>query len=124
MPTAGATAGSSRASCSSARRSRRRRGWISARTQPGASCASPTRGASASSRRPPRKSSALLLRLLPEDLEARLLGEHLARVLRGRLVERAGVHLQRGLGVAEAPLVLAQDLRADRDVDVRVEQRL
>src|SRR5689334_22380777 len=102
----GATASSS----SSARRWRRRRGRTSARTAPRTACALPIRARWRTLPKRRAGSGALLLaRLLPEELEPRLLREHLVRVLGSRLVEGAGVHLQRGLGVAEATLVLAQD---------------
>src|SRR5262245_61231113 len=124
MPTAAATRGAFAWSCWKRKRWRRRRAWTSAPTGRNAACASPTRVPGRSSRK--RRSGSdcsLLPGDLPELVEARLLGEHLRRVLRGRLVERAGVHLQRGLGVAEAALVLAQDARADQDVHFRLEQR-
>src|SRR5437773_10665874 len=111
--------------CWRRKRWRRRRESTSARTAPNATYASPTRARWRTSRRPRAASDALrLLRLLPENLEAGALGEHLVRVLRARLVESAGVHLQRGLRVAEAPLVLAQDLGADLDVDLGHEQHV
>src|SRR5689334_13014438 len=100
MPTARATRASIACSYLSAKRSPLRRAWTSAPTAPRATCASPTRARWRTSRRRQAASNALrLTRLLPEDLEARALGEHLARVLRARLVEGARVHLQRGLGV-------------------------
>src|SRR5688572_22009380 len=124
MRIAVATAAPMQGSSWKAKRWRRLRASTSAPTAPTASCASPTPAAWATSRRPRRGSGALLLaRLLPERLEARLLGEYLGRVLGGRLVERARVHLQGGLGVAEALHVLAQDLGADQDVDLGLEQR-
>src|SRR5438128_7699426 len=104
--------------CWRPRRWLRRPGSISVPTALTATCALPTPGRWRTSRRPPAASNALrlLLCLLPERLEARAFREHLVGVLRARLVERAGVHLQRGFRVVEAPLVFAQDLRADLDV--------
>src|SRR5689334_4608924 len=108
----------------SARRWRRPRASTSARTAPRTTCASPTRVRWRISRRQRSGSNALRLpHLLPEELEPGALGEDLGRVLATRLVERAGVHLQRRLGVVTAPLVLAQDLGADLDVHFRLEQR-
>src|SRR3954462_5569882 len=125
MPTAGWTRRRLLSGCSKAKRARPRRASTSAATVRTAMCASPIRGAWRTSRRPPRASNGLRLPgLLPERLEPRLLGEHLVRVGRGRLVEGARVHLQRRLRVSQPALVLAQDLRADHDVDGRVEQRL
>jgi hypothetical protein len=66
----------------------------------------------------------LLPGALPDGLEAHPLLEHLGGVSGRRLVEGAGVLLQRRLLVAQAPVVLAQDLSADVDVDLRVEERL
>src|SRR3954470_22254479 len=124
MRTAAATPANTACSFWRRKRWRRRREWTLAPMPPITMCASPTRGRWRTSRRPPRESGALLLlRLAPEDFQARALREHLVRVLRGGLVERAGIGLERRLGVAEAALVLAQDLRADEDVDLRLEQR-
>src|SRR5438046_5838901 len=90
--------------CWRRKRWRRRRESTSARTAPTATCALPTPGRWRTSRRPRAASDALrLLRLLPENLEAGALGEHLVRVLRARLVEASGVHLHRGLRGPEAP---------------------
>src|SRR5882672_3075212 len=135
MPTADRTAERIAWIFCSSRASRRRPESTSAPTRRSAMCALPIRAAWTTSRRPPKESDALraasaasrargLLRLLPEGFQPRFLREHLVCVLRGRLVERAAVHLQRGLGVAQAALILAQDLAADHYVDVRVEQRL
>ena len=113
--------------CSSAKASRRRRASTSARTERSATCASPTRGTWRTSRRPPnaarfcarrsgragRQADAALRSCFEQLLQARALGEHLEGVAGVRLVEGAGVHLQRGLGLAEAAQVFAQDLRAD-----------
>src|SRR5262245_61948691 len=122
MPTAAAMRAPTRASCWRRRRWRPRRGWTSAPTAPGAACASPTPAAWTTSRKP-LDGLRGFLRLHPKRLEAGSLGQHLGGVLRGDVVQRAGVHLQRSLGVAETALVLAQDLRADHDVHRRVEQR-
>src|SRR5258706_7247181 len=126
-PIADRTAGRTAWTSSRSRGWRRRRGSTSAATKRTTTCASPIREAWATLRRPPRgygDSDGLFLRLLPERFQARLLGEHLDCILRGRLVESAAVHLQRGLGVPQAPLVFAQDPAADHYVDVGVEQRL
>src|SRR5207245_4085219 len=122
-PIAAATPGASASSCCRRKPSPPRPASISARTARRASCASPIRAAWATSKRPPCASHALFLRLLPEPLEARALGEHLRRVLRRRLVVGAGVHLQRRLGVAEAAQVLAQDPSADHAVDLGLGRR-
>src|SRR5258708_17116970 len=115
---------SSACSCWRKKPSRRRRAWTSAPTAPGATCALPTPARWGIWMKPPNASSALrLLRLLPEHFQSSALGKYLVGVLGARLVEGTGVHLQRGLGVAEAPLVLAQDLRADLDVDLWLQQR-
>src|SRR5689334_2506747 len=125
MPTAGAKRALTAWSCSTVKPWRPPRASISAATARRAACASPIPGRWRTSPRRRAGSGALLLaRLLPEELQPRLLGEHLGGVLRGRLVERAGVHLQGGLGVVEAALVLAQDLRPDLDIHFRLEERL
>src|SRR5258708_8699978 len=135
MPTADRTAERIAWTCFRGRAWRRRPESTSAPTKRSTMCALRIRAAWTTSRRPPSESGALraasavsrarrLLRLLPEGFQPRFLGEHLVGVLRGRLVERAAVHLQRGLGVAQAALILAQDLAADHYVDVPVEQRL
>src|SRR3989441_3563577 len=123
-PIAAATPSASASICCRRKPSPPRPASISARTARRASCASPTRAAWTTSKRPPRALHALFLRLLPEPLEAGALGEHLRRVLRRRLVVGAGVHLQRRLGVAEAAQVLAQDPGADHDVDLGLEHRV
>src|SRR5689334_2668579 len=124
MRIAGAMPGSTAWAYLSARRWRRRPAWTSAPTARRITCASPIPARWRISRKQPGASNALLLPcLLPEELEPRALGEHLVGVLPARLVERAGVHLQRRFGVVAAPLVFAQDLRADLDVHFRLEQR-
>src|SRR5437868_4815036 len=111
-------------SYSSARRWRQRRASTSARTARRTTCASPIPARWRISRRRRAESDGLLFpRLLPEELEPRALGKHLGGVLPAWLVERAGIHLQRSLGVVAAPLVFAQDLRADLDVHFGLEQR-
>jgi len=55
-------------------------------------------------------------RLLPDRLQTHALLEHLGGVARGRLVEGAGVALQGGFLILQAPVVLVQDLRADVEV--------
>src|SRR6185503_19142459 len=111
MRTSAGTRGALPGSCWKRKRSRPPRAWTSGATGPTASCASPTREAWTTWRKRLDGLRGLRLpRLRPERVEARLFREYLGGVLRGRLVERAGVHLQRGLGVAEAALVLAQDL--------------
>src|SRR5438477_293563 len=124
-PTAGVMPATTACSYWSAKRWRRRRESTSARMAPRATCALPIPARWGIWNKPPAASNALrLLRLLPEGLQARELGEHLVGVLRARLVEGAGVHLQRRFRVAESPLVFAQDLRADLDVDLGLEQRV
>src|SRR3954462_2496316 len=125
MPIADAARANTALSYWSARRWPPPRAWTSAPTAPRTTCALPTLGRSGSSRRRRGASNALrLARLVPERLEPGALGEHLGGVGAARLVEGAGVHLERSLGVAEAALVFAQDLRPDLDVDVRLEKRL
>src|SRR5688572_9772644 len=121
MPMSAGKRAPSRASCWRRRRWRPRPGSTSARTAPGDSSASPTREA--------WRIWKKLLDGLPafagleaQRVQARFFREHLGRVLRSRLVEGARVHLQRGLGVAETALILAQDLRADLDIDLGLEQ--
>src|SRR6185436_1973293 len=79
-----------------------------------------------------RAPAALLRRLagggealdaLSELLQPRALGQHLARVKRVRAVD-AQIHLQRGFGLAGPAQVLAQDLGADLDVHLGLEQRV
>src|SRR4051812_5225383 len=122
MPIAAAIAAGSRSGCWKKRAWPRRRASTSAPTAPGASCASPIREAWRTWRRPPKESDALFLQLLPDDFEARFLGEHLVGVLGSRLIERAGVHLQRRLDVSEAALVFPQDLRSHGNVHLGIEQ--
>src|SRR5688572_29197309 len=124
MPTWGATRAPSPGICSRTKRSRPRRGWTSARTEPTATCASPTREAWKISRKLLGGLRGFAPRLDPHRLEQRLLGEHLVRVARRRLVQRAVIDLERGLGIAEAAQVLPQDLGPDQDVDLRLEQCL
>src|SRR5688500_17460727 len=123
MSTAAGMRARSRASCWRRRRWRRRRAWTSAPTPPSTTYASPTRETWTTSR---KRLDGLpgFARLEAQGLEAGLLGEHLVRVLRGGIVERAGVHLQRGLQVAETPVILPQDLGANQDVDLGLEQGL
>src|SRR5687768_10276126 len=90
--------------CWSSRPSQLRPAWTSASTAPGVSCAFPTRAASRSCAKRLRGLRRLLAGLLPEGLEARLLGEHLLGVVGGRGIEGAVVHLQRALQVADAPV--------------------
>src|SRR5687768_11802654 len=121
MPMSAGKRAPSRASCWRRRRWRPRPGSTSALTPPIAMCASPTREAWTIWKRP-LDGLRGFARFEPQDVEARFFREHLGRVLRSRLVEGAGVHLQRGLGVAEPALILAQNLRADLDVDLGLEQ--
>src|SRR5262245_56805947 len=119
-----------------AKRSRRRPAPTSAPTARSALSASPRREAWPTSKGPPsglRSSAPGRLgrlrelrgaRLLPDGLQAHALLEHLGRVARGRLVEGAGVALQGRFLILQAPVVVAQDLRADVDVDLGVEQSL
>src|SRR5687767_6251902 len=123
MQSAAATREPMPGTCSKEKRSPPPRGWTSAVTGPIDSCASPTREAWTTCRKLLSGLRALRLpRLDPERLQKRLFGEHFVRVPGGRLIQRTGVHLQRGLRVGEAPLVFAQDLGADLDVDLRMEQ--
>src|SRR3954470_531973 len=122
MPIAALTLASTAFGFWSARPLPRPRASTSAPTAPRATCALPTPGPSRSSRRRRVASNALrLARLLPERLEPRALGEHLGGVGAARFVEGARIYLERSLGVAEAALVFAQDLRPDLDVDVRLQ---
>src|SRR5579862_4538312 len=112
----------SRSNCSSAKASRQRRGWISAPTVLGATCASPipARWRTWKRRRcawsgllrdallQERSGRRLAAHLLEHLLHTRALREYLDRIARVRLVEGAGVHLQRGLGFAVAAQVFAQ----------------
>src|SRR5437868_4577106 len=81
-----------------------------------------------SSRRRQQRSTRLARRSAPSRLPfwragaPRAPGEHLGGVSPARLGEGAGVNLQRRFVVAEAALVLAQDLRAHLDVDLGLEQ--
>src|SRR5919197_2715882 len=113
----------SRSNSCSAKRSPRRRESTSARTAPSGLFASPIRARWTSSRRLLRGLRALSARSLPEEIEPRLFGEHLGRIPSGGLVESPTVHLQSSLDVLEAPRVFAEDLRADRNVDFRLEER-
>src|SRR5215210_4276094 len=122
--TAAAIRGRLRGNCWSERRWPPRPGSTLAPTALIALYASPTREAWTISRT--RLGGLPGLRLagaLPDRLQAHALVEHLGRVARGGLVEGAAVHLQRGLLVAEAAVVLAEDLRADVDVHLGVEER-